>query len=78
MTTHFTNWTNRGLVALIVMGVPLIGIPFIPFIPLAMLFGCWKLEDVPGPRYALGETIPSMTVTVVIGLAFYTWFINWV
>lgn len=67
----FANFKQRCAVGMMVTGMSIIGLPFVPFVPAATVLGCWKMDDKKRHPLALGELLPSYLVTALIGIGCY-------
>lgn len=70
--SHYINALKIRLAyGAILMALTVFGIPFIPFVPVAMLFGFWDLDKNTHGSGAIGEMISSVAFTFVIGIVIY-------
>lgn len=54
-----------------------IGIAFIPFVPLAVLLGAWRIDSAVYSPEAAREHFPSFLGTSALGFLCYTTFVIW-
>ena len=77
MHGNIVKFRERLFYGIIIMGLSVIGIPFIPFVPVAMLIGCWKIDNNTHGSGAIGEVMASWLITAIIGAATYFLIVLW-
>lgn len=65
------TFKKRFYYSVMILGLSVIGTPFIPFSPIAIVFGCWNDNDKPKSAFAISNVLPSYIITVLIGVAAY-------
>lgn len=71
MKQFLINQRNRFFYGALLMALTGFGIPFIPFVPFAMLLGCWDLYGRVSTSGAFGEALGSIGTTFIIGVIGY-------
>lgn len=62
------QYKQRCIMGILIMGLSVIGTPFIFFVPFTAALGCWKWDEKRRHPFAWGELVPSFLVTAGIGL----------
>lgn len=71
MKAFLKNMKARCQYGAILMSITIVGIPFIPFVPLTVLMGCWKIDQRTHGSGSIGEMLGSVGLTFIVGFILY-------